>query len=136
PNWLVHAAHELSQADLGQQYCTAVTTLVELETLYEFQDTGRKLPTKGRPPQLAAWFKNDRKWADKPAIRIKSLADYETQWTEWWATLEPPWRKSSDNSELGGPSVSGRVWNSLQAPGKLGMLQVVVGLNCWGRELA
>ncbi|KAJ7049002.1 hypothetical protein C8F01DRAFT_1266149 [Mycena amicta] len=133
PNWLVRTAKELSKADLGEHYRTAVTALVELETLYEFQDTGRKLPTTGRPPQLAAWFKNDRKWADKPAIRIKSLADYETQWKQWWATLEPPWRKSSDDGELG---VSGRVWNGIQAPGKLGMLQAVVGLNCWGRELA
>ncbi|KAJ7060237.1 hypothetical protein C8F01DRAFT_1084004 [Mycena amicta] len=136
PLWLARAAKELAQADLGQQYRAAVSMLVKLETLYEFQDMGRKLTTVGRPPQLAAWFKNDRKWSDKPGIRIKSLSDYDRQWKDWWGNLEPAWRKSG---KLEGTSVSananGRVWESMQAPGKLGMLQVVVALNCWGREL-
>ncbi|KAJ7058637.1 hypothetical protein C8F01DRAFT_919356, partial [Mycena amicta] len=122
PDWLVCAAKELAQVDLGEHYRSAVTMLVELESLYEFQDTGRKLPTTGRPPQLAAWFKNDRKWADKPGIRIKSLSDYEKQWKDWWANLEPAWRKSSELEGTCSASANGRVWDSMQALGKLGML--------------
>lgn len=54
-------------------------------------------------------------------------------WWEWWAGLQPAWRECDDR---GIPVIGGSGdWNALRAPGKNGLLIVLLSL-AWWREAA
>ena len=91
----------------------------------------KKLSTAHRPDAIKAWIARARSSSWRPAISDTSL--YETEFTLWWAMLQPVWRKRSDGSIIFS-KVEGD-WEVLRRAGLNGVLSVMAGLLFWGVSL-
>jgi len=91
----------------------------------------KKLSTAHRPDAIKAWIARACSSSWRPAISDISL--YETEFTLWWAMLQPVWCKRSDGNIIFS-KVEGD-WEVLQRAGLNGVLSVMAGLLFWGVSL-
>lgn len=91
------------------------------------------LPTNGCPDQIKWWIARKRSYDLLPSI--PDIHQFGKAWLQWWAALQPPWRKPIGGSALP-PAVytSGDDnWGSLRVSGKNGVIILLISLVWWGR---
>ncbi|KAJ7225330.1 hypothetical protein GGX14DRAFT_348582 [Mycena pura] len=112
PTWFTGALAELVRVGFGPAYRDLVEALVELEQAYGFLDKGQKIALNGRPSQIAAWFKEGRKWKAKPELRINDLDAFAEKWGRWWDAMQPDWRERGEDGKRARVASEGRGWGS------------------------
>lgn len=112
----------------GDAWLACLREFIEFQRRTGFLDTGPCFPpsTNIRPPEIAAWMKNGRRWKDM------ELVDHEKfgrQWWAWWLSLQP---SSRNGDEPALPTVD-MDWSQLRKPGKNGFLLLMISLVWWGK---
>ncbi|KAJ7605004.1 hypothetical protein FB45DRAFT_767774 [Roridomyces roridus] len=146
PVWFGPELEKLMEVNLGRDFDFTLRAWAHLETTYELMrlnghdwekgKNGKKkklgLPPTGRPDELGDWIKSGRR---KEKV-ISDLDKFETQWSDWWKSLQPSWRaESRAESGQDGTPWEGKTlgdWGKLVSPGINGVYSVVVGLYWWG----
>jgi len=120
----------LEDGDLGPSWNQLVKAWAAFEAKSDFKEL-KKLSTTNRPSAVKSWIQRARTSAWRPVI--SNLADYESEFTAWWSSLQPEWRKSSSGKILFS-KVDGD-WEVLRRPGLNGILSVMAALFFWGVAL-
>ncbi|KAH7917876.1 hypothetical protein BV22DRAFT_989237, partial [Leucogyrophana mollusca] len=100
PTWLVDAVDYLNSADASPEWSAMVINLVKLERLLGFpKGMGKHNIVSGlkRPEEIGAWIRGGRHFEKCPTIEDeKTFAD---GFEQWWISLQPAWRCTSDDDE-------------------------------------
>ncbi|PPR03500.1 hypothetical protein CVT24_012667 [Panaeolus cyanescens] len=111
---------------LGQEW----NSLVRLWSLFQRNagfSTDSKLPTANRPFPIKEWIGRARSPTYRPTI--SNVAEYESTYTRWWASMQPEWRIVNGKVD---PKLVEGDWSSLHLPGQNGLVSVIVALFYWG----
>ncbi|KAJ7432603.1 hypothetical protein B0H11DRAFT_1759961, partial [Mycena galericulata] len=136
PPWLSESITWLMAEDLGCHYSSLLAALVKLEVKYGFAADNRgQLPAALRPSQVHSWIKGGRGKKTRAPPCINNVAAYAKAWSEWWDSMQPPWRTCDADGywSVGGSWGAADEWDPLEAPGPNGCLSVAVALFFWGR---
>ncbi|EIW53636.1 uncharacterized protein TRAVEDRAFT_94269, partial [Trametes versicolor FP-101664 SS1] len=132
PAWVRESFNHLEGRGYGPEFMRAVEWWTVLERTYGWETSTKGLGTDRRPSEVGHWLRVLRRNLAKPP-QIKKESQYAMLWWEWWAGLQPAWRECDDR---GIPVIGGSGdWNALRAPGKNGLLIVLLSL-AWWREAA
>lgn len=130
PDWAIESLELFKSSSLGAEWDALVDSWLRFEQNSSFQGS-KKLGHKSRPQAIAEWIKLARSATFRP--KIKNVKTFSSEFTAWWASLQPGWRtKDADGNWI---QDSGVDWNDLRCPGKNGLLSVVAALFFWGRAV-
>lgn len=125
PRWLTSASGMLRSEALGPEWAELVGVWESFEVAAGFS-TPAKLAATGRPPCIADWIQRARAPTYRPAI--PDLGDFARNFTAWWASLQPEWRRSTAASL----SRKAGDYESIRKPGVNGLLSAIAALFFWG----
>ncbi|KAJ7022891.1 hypothetical protein C8F04DRAFT_1272085 [Mycena alexandri] len=126
PKWAVEGKGSLERGTeaWGAEWTKLVGLWWELESSTGFRSLTKGFRTAGRPDEIGHWVKCARKGAPS----IVNAAAFAVNWEKWWKGINPKWRVGTDGAlkrgEVGG-------WDTLEAPGPNGFLNVLIGLKWW-----
>ncbi|KJA14112.1 hypothetical protein HYPSUDRAFT_106491, partial [Hypholoma sublateritium FD-334 SS-4] len=128
PSWFTNAHKLFNTAALGSEWALLVSNWVRFEEDAQFQGGG-KLGTQRRPRVVADWIQRARSPVYRPAIN--DVAGFATDFSAWWQSLQPEWRRTDSDA---GPDLprQGGDWTHIRRSGANGLLSVVAALFFWG----
>ncbi|KAF7968024.1 hypothetical protein HWV62_32154 [Athelia sp. TMB] len=130
--WLGPPLSHISGSNLGPTYSRTLGLLCELEQAYGFANRPRGFLTSDRPALLTTWVRNGRGSKKKAPPHVSDAAAFTDVWWDWWRTLQPGWRGTSQplSQEADGGS-----WEPLAVPGANAMIGPIACLYWWGRTV-
>ncbi|KAL0954274.1 hypothetical protein HGRIS_005402 [Hohenbuehelia grisea] len=118
----------------GKEWCSCIDALLEYERSGGFVEADGRLPSEGRPFQIADWMQAHR--LNKFHTIPLDLSFYRDL-LQWWRNLQPADRtnrRNQINTVLGfpDPTSSMESWKSLNHHGSNGVYLFIVGLGWFG----
>ncbi|KAJ7457582.1 hypothetical protein B0H11DRAFT_1738353, partial [Mycena galericulata] len=129
PAWFSNAFAQISREDVGPEYRSLLEAYIALEQGYGFESEGRLSP-RGRPAQVSEWIRDGR-GRNKSVLAIPKMEVFEAKWWDWWAGMQPAWRRRDATGKPVRSEEYGQDWGGLVAPGPNGLLSVVAALYWW-----
>ncbi|KAI0054924.1 hypothetical protein BV25DRAFT_1764828, partial [Artomyces pyxidatus] len=131
--WMVETAEFLASAVDEREWTNVVVLWGQLERSLKYPDRMDRmhwLDVKKRPAAIGEWIKRHRDYAKMPTI--KDASQFGASWREWWSSLQPAWRRSSDGDDWpmkrSGDSAS---WVELAKGGPNGLVLVLIAVVWW-----
>jgi hypothetical protein len=122
---------EAGDRNWGDPWLACLREFIEFQRQAGFPDAGPSFPasTNIRPPEIAVWMKNGRRWRD---MELDDHERFGKQWWAWWSSLQPSSQLHDDPTLPSLPTVA-MDWTALRKPGKNGLLLFMVSLAWWGK---
>ncbi|KAH9900717.1 hypothetical protein C8Q73DRAFT_637162 [Cubamyces lactineus] len=128
PSWVREAYTYMEAKQFGPDFMRVVEWWTIIERNYKWKTSPKGLSTEHRPGEVGHWLRVLRRNLQRP-LPISNVKGYGESWWKWWSALQPSWRICNER----GRPVPGGIgdWGALVAPGKNGLLIVLLSLVWW-----
>ena len=102
-----------------------------LDVLISIVFTKPRLPTVGRPEEVAQFIRSRRQYSKVPVLTTAKLRPYAASWTRWWKALQPKERGVDQWPFSRGVNDAACDWAPLLQGGPNGLYLVIASLGWW-----
>ncbi|KAJ3484468.1 hypothetical protein NLJ89_g11978 [Agrocybe chaxingu] len=127
PPWLKTILAHVCVASEREEWRALVDEWIGFEKL---NPVSGNLPTKNRPPEVAAWIKSKKKDIT-PTVNPDKFG---RSFASWWMAIQPHWRVTPENNLVQEVRKTEK-WEMLVKGGTAGIYVVVMALSWWLRAL-